>query len=195
MTNAKKGRKAGTQVIRYSENPFLKTLEIKKGRKKVSVGLTASEDLVLIDQKTGEHQGTHLSTYKQVDQEEFVKIFTTNISMIFELDAAGTKALGVLFWVVQGASITKDVVALNALTYEDFMTENSNVKMSIPTFKRGLTGLEKAQIIAKARRVGDYFLNPNFCFNGNRIVFSQAIELKKKEGSSEKQEEIDFKER
>jgi len=193
--SVKKGRKIGTQVVRYSENPFLKTLEIKKGRKKVSVGLTSSEDLVLIDQKTGEHQGTHLSTYKQVDQEEFVKIFTANVSMIFELDAAGTKALGVLFWVVQNTSITKDVVALNTLTYEDFMAENSNIKMSVPTFKRGLAGLEKAQIIAKARRVGDYFLNPNFCFNGNRIVFSQAIELKKKgesTESTEEQEEMDI---
>ena len=38
--------------------------------------------------------------------------------------------------------------------------------------------LEDAKIIAKHRKRGDYFINPNFVFNGDRIAFSTVIEKK-----------------
>lgn len=62
--------------------------------------------------------------------------------------------------------------------------------MSLPTFKRGLNELEKAQIIAKTMRQGRYFINPNFVFNGDRVAFSTVIERKRE--SREDAETIDM---
>jgi DNA-binding GntR family transcriptional regulator len=48
--------------------------------------------------------------------------------------------------------------------------------LSLPTLKRGINELEKAQIVAKTQRQGRYFINPNFVFNGDRIAFTTLIE-------------------
>ena len=60
---------------------------------------------------------------------------------------------------------------------QDFLAQ-SDLKLSFATFMRGLKELEDAKIIAKHRKRGDYFINPNFVFNGDRIAFSTVIEKK-----------------
>jgi DNA-binding GntR family transcriptional regulator len=50
------------------------------------------------------------------------------------------------------------------------------LKLSLPTFKRGISDLEKAQLVAKAKRKGWYYINPHFVFNGDRIAFTTLIE-------------------
>ncbi|PAV01234.1 hypothetical protein CBG25_17865 [Arsenophonus sp. ENCA] len=44
------------------------------------------------------------------------------------------------------------------------------------TFTRGIKELVGAQIIARCLKQGDYFINPNFIFNGDRVAFTTAIE-------------------
>jgi hypothetical protein len=175
-------QKIKCETVKHKTNPFLKDLVINKKSKQVRVtnGL-GKEDNVLINQKTGDEQQTNVVTYKQVDDAEFVKVFTANIGLTFNLKSAGIKSFNVLFWAVQNTAIQKDLVALDVLTLEDFIEANKNFKLSKATFYRGLKELVEAQIIAKSMRDGMYFINPNFVFNGDRIAFTTIIQRKSNE--------------
>lgn len=162
---------------RYDENPFVDKLVISKRAKQVKVSRLGNDDNILVNTTTGEVNGTHVVTYKTVDDENFVKLFTQNIGLTFGLKSAGIKAFNVLMWSVQRNAINSDLVCLNKYVIADFLKENE-LKLSMPTFWRGLKELEEAKILAKARQLGFYYINPNFVFNGDRIAFTTAIERK-----------------
>ena len=177
---------------RYKDNPFLENMLVPVKGKQIQLSKLGRDNNILVNQDTGEIQGTHVTTYKKVDSEQFIKIFTANIGMTFDLSAAGIKTFSVLLWVVQNDAIAKDTVYLDAMVLSDFIeshaTNKKPLKLSITTYKRGLNELEKAQIIAKTMRKGSYFINPNFVFNGDRVAFTTLIEKKAK--NSEKQHEL-----
>lgn len=176
--------------VKHRSNPFTADLVVKTKDKQVKVTSLGTDNNVLVNQDTGETQGTHVVTYKKVDEQEFIKLFTANIALTFDLTAAGIKAFGVLSFALQN-SINKDQVFLDELILEDFLKENKNVKaLSIKTLYRGINELIKAQILAKSVRAGLYFINPNFVFNGDRVAFTTALEKKKKVHKTE----VDYKE-
>lgn len=145
---------------------------------KVQLSRLGRDDNVLVNQSTGETQGTHVTTFRRVDSDEFVKIFTANIAMTFELKAAGIKTLGILAWILQAKGIRKDLAPLDKFVLDDFLDAHKDKKLALSqaTFSRGLSELENAKIIAKHLRAGWYFINPNFIFNGDRIAFTTVIE-------------------
>lgn len=167
-------------ATRYKTNPFLEGMLIPVKGRQVKLSRLGKDDNILINQGTGEVLGTHITTYKKVDNEQFVKLFTANIAMTFDLSSPGIKAFSVLLWVVQNKALAKDDVDLDALALEEFTEAHSDkdppLKLSPATFRRGLGELEKAQIIAKTMRQGRYFINPSFIFNGDRIAFTTVIE-------------------
>lgn len=82
---------------------------------------------------------------------------------------------------MQKRAIDKDLIPLDKWVLEEFLEDNNKqrnkpLNLSITTFWRGLVDLENAQIIAKSIRPGNYFINPNFTFNGDRIAFTTLIE-------------------
>jgi hypothetical protein len=177
-------------IVRYKTNPFLEGMIVPVKGKQVKLSKMGNEDNVVVNQSTGESYGTHLTTYKQVDGEQFVKLFTANIGLTFDLSSAGIKAFNVLLWVVQHSAITKDEVDFDAFILEDFLKNYEGkkpIKLSLATFKRGINELERAQILAKTIRQGRYFINPNFVFNGDRVAFTTLIERKK---TKEEQQEL-----
>ncbi len=167
---------------RYETNPFLEGMIVPVKGRQVKLSRLGRDDNILINQSTGEIHGTHVTTYKRVDGEQFVKLFTTNIAMTFDLSSPGIKAFSVLLWVVQNRALSKDEVDLDVLTLEAFLKYHKDkeppLKLSSATFRRGISELEKAQIVAKTLRQGRYFINPNFVFNGDRIAFTTLIERK-----------------
>lgn len=168
---------------RYEINPFLKELNVPIKHQGVKVSPLGHDRNILINQNTGECFGTHVTTYKKVDSEKFVKLFTANIALTFNLKPAGIKALSVLIWTVQNTAINKDLVLLDKYCLSEFISSHTDIdpplKLSLPTYLRGLSELEKSSIIAKNIRRGWYFINPNFVFSGNRIAFTQIIEREK----------------
>jgi predicted transcriptional regulator len=160
---------------RYHHNPFRTNMVLNFTSKQVKISAIGKDDNIIVNQKTGEISGTHVITYKKVDNEEFIKIFSKNIALTFDLKSAGIKAFNVLIWTMQQKGINRDLISLDSFALGDFLKENE-LKLSIATFVRGLNELVKAKIIAKSRKKGDYYINPNFIFNGNRIAFTTAIE-------------------
>lgn len=168
------------EVIRYENNPFIEGMVVPIKGQKVQLSKLGKDNNVLVNQSTGEVHGTHITTYRKVDAEQFVKLFTANIALTFDLKAAGIKAFNVLVWMLQNTSVSKDLVPLDKFALESFLRAHDDrkppIKLSQPTFWRGLAELEAAQIIAKHVRQGWYFINPNFVFNGDRIAFTTLIE-------------------
>lgn len=162
--------------IKYKTNPFTEDLVIPIKNKMVRV---SKDNDVWINQNTGEVSSTNVVSYKQVDGATFTKLFVQNIALSFNLTSAGIKSLNVLLYAVQYQAIDKDLVQLDEYTLNDFLETNSALKLSLATFYRGLDELVKAEIIARNIRLGQYFVNPNFCFNGDRVSFTNAIERKK----------------
>lgn len=168
------------EVVRHEKNPFLQNMVVPVRGQKVQLSRLGQDDNILINQATGEVQGTHVTTFRKVDSDQFIKLFTKNIALTFDLKAAGIKSFNVLVWVLQSKAIDKDLVPLDKFVLEDFLKDHEGreppIRLSLATFGRGLAELEEAQIIAKHIRQGFYYINPNFCFNGDRIAFTTVIE-------------------
>ncbi len=180
MTELNDETKQRAKIVRYDENPFVEEMIIPVKGQKVQISRLGPDDNVLINQSTGESLGTHLTTIKKVDSEQFVKLFTANIALTFELGSAGIKAFSVLVWILQDRSMSRDLVPLDKYVLDDFLkAQEKKLSLSQATFARGLSELEKAKIIAKHIRQGWYFINPNFVFNGDRIAFTTLIERNK----------------
>jgi hypothetical protein len=173
---------------RYKTNPFLEDMQINTSTKQVTVSNLGTDNNVVVNQSTGEITGTSVVTYKKVDDAEFVKLFSANIALTFDLRSAGIKTFSVLVWMVQHRAIGKDIVILDHMALEEWCEIHHPKSLSYATFKRGLNELEKAKIIAKTMRKANYFINPNFVFNGNRIAFTTVIERSNKAKDENQQE-------
>ena len=180
------------KVVRYDHNPFTMNMDVPTASKNVRLSKIGRDSNVLVNQVTGEEQGTHVTTYRKVDSAQFVKIFTANIALTFELKSAGIKTFNILLWVMQNKAIEKDLLTLDKWVLSDFLEAHKDretpIKLSLPTFWRGLAELEKNQIIAKHIRQGWYYINPNFCFNGDRLAFTTIIE--RDNSTIERQQEL-----
>lgn len=177
---------------RHKTNPFLSGMVVPVKGQQVKLSRLGEDENVLINQSTGEAQGTHVTTFRRVDGQQFVKLFTANIGLTFGLTAAGIKAFSVLIWAVQNKAISKDEIPLDSFVLDDFLSAHQgseSIRLSLQTFRRGITELGKAQIIAKTLRRGHYFINPNFMFNGDRIAFTTLIE--RSDTHNEDQQELE----
>ncbi len=180
------------KVERFETNPFIADMVVPLKGRQVRLCPLGKDNNVLVNQSTGEERGTHVTTYKKVDGAQFVKLFTANIALTFDLTSPGIKAFSVLIWAVQHKAISKDEIHLDVHVLEDFLKvyeTSKKPKLSKETFKRGLAELVKAQIIARTLRQGIYFINPNFVFNGDRIAFTTLIE--RTDNHNEQQEELE----
>lgn len=160
---------------RYDKNPYLNLRVISSKKKSIVFGESSD---VILNQDTGEIKSTTVSTFREVDDAMFIKLFTQNIGLTFNLSSYGVKALSVLIWAVQ-QKMGRDVMTLDKYTHQEFMEHHPELKMAHITFAKGLAELTKSQIIAKAKRKGDYFINPHFIFNGDRIRFVTEIRRKR----------------
>jgi len=160
------------KIQRYKENPFIGKTEITTRKKRVVIG---SDDNILIDQETGEYKTTNVTAFHDVDDEKFIKLFTQNIGLMFDLTSAGNKAFIFLSWSIQTHSIGKDLVPLTTYELEIFLKKNPKYKMSVPTMRRGLNELVKSKIVAPSAKIGAYYINPNFIFNSDRVRFITEI--------------------
>ena len=176
---------------RYKENPFLGDMIIPIKDRQVRLSNLGREANILVNQSTGEVRGTHVTTYKRVDGEKFVKLFTANMALTFDLSTQGIKAFTVLMWAIQNQAIAKDEIYMDTHAREDFIKfhrgKSKALRLSQATFARGLAELTKAQIIAKTIRQGVYWINPNFVFNGDRIAFTTLIERKPKNDDEQRE--------
>jgi hypothetical protein len=160
----------------YSDNPFLSRFILSTKPK----SLTIAGNLDVIAHHTGEKVGEgSITQYTQVDEQEFIKVYTTNIKHMFSLSSAGSRMLAVLLKVVQLEAIGKDEVLFTYPIVAKVFKEVSGRALSKPTYYRSIDELMEYSFIAESSRSpGIYYINPALIFNGDRVRFIKEYQLK-----------------
>jgi predicted transcriptional regulator len=171
ITILDEGRKRGVKNSpKYAINPFIDRLVVKTRGRKVTVARGSS----LVDLETGEIQGmTEIAQIVEVDEGQFVKLFTKDLAFWFDLNKSAMRVFGALLATVQKESIGRDLVF-----FDHTSDQTKEFGMSKQTFYRGVEELIEKGFIARHRSAGWYFINPSMFFNGNRARFVKEYRTK-----------------
>jgi|GEM_PF-859031 len=155
---------------RFKVNPFIENVKVLTKNKKITV----AKGRAIVDLNSGEIEGwTEVSQVVEVDKGQFIKLFTNDLAIWFELNKPGIRVFGALLVVVQNEAIGKDIV------FFDFKnTILKEFKISKSTFYRGIEELLEKKFIARHISSGWFFINPLIFFNGNRAKFIRDYKLK-----------------
>lgn len=190
------------------ENPFAKQTIVQMGNFLATRQVSGKNDdersvLQAVDEKTGELLGqTVFMRTKMVDTETFAKVYQMGFQAFADMKPSVMK---VFQYIVSQLKPDNDRFFLFV---EDIMEATGYSKMTI---YRALGHLCSREIIARGRSDTDYFINPMYVFNGNRVTFitnwinsnapdfktSQktlkgTIQLMQQQGYLPKQLELDF---
>lgn len=173
-------RKKG--VLAYSKNPFWDPYSVDIGQKKVTIA-----GGFITQPETGEtthHAGIHRVEF--VDEDKFIKLFTQNLRVFFDLTPASQKVLQCVLHALQD-SPNKDGIFLPWFALEDYSKQH-DMKISRATFHRALSEMLSKGFLAESEHANFYWINPHLFFNGNRMVFvSEYVKLSRgKNGKIEK---------
>jgi len=152
-------------VIAYKENPFWKPQEIQVGKKRITVS-----GGMHVDQGSGEsiqHSGIHI--IKEVDGEEFLKLYTRNVKAIFDLKPTSQRVLQYIMAELQRTP-NADAIYLAWLSADEYFSEY-DLKVSRPSFHRALKELMEKGFIAESHKPNMVWFNPHLFFNGDRMSF------------------------
>ncbi len=168
-------------------NPFCFETELKiETRKK---NLTVSRGTELIEKKdTGKSYFANIVHTQEVDKEEFIKLYTSQIKAYFDLTKTAYKVFFIFLRIYQDA-IGKDHFYLSCKKAMSLAEKIDHFVLSESIFYRGIKELIEKRIIAKTNEKNWYFINPAIVFNGDRARFVSEI-IKKKEAMEEQPERI-----
>lgn len=161
----------------FKTNPFLtQVLDTHKPGTKKIIGKT-NDELMLVSQKTGEllnsTEQVNVGFFKhmEVDKTEFLKLYVNGVSAIAELSNAGNKVFKIVCTQLQNFKDQDQVI----LAYN--LIDDDTVKISKPTFYKGLAELLEKKFIAKTNAVNVFFINPSYIFNGDRLAFIRSYSI------------------
>jgi hypothetical protein len=168
----------------YAENPFAKELVVPVRTKKYSN--TSGEKMMLVSQDTGEIRPAGFWTAKKVDEEQFVKLFAKGVKAFADLTNAGVKVFELLYIEIQ-KNINQDKI------YLSFDPSFEEKGLSERSYYRGLNELIEKNFIASTVKVGWYFVNPQYLWNGDRLVFAEEfVKVKNTQTKREDTKTIDM---
>ncbi|ELW0414093.1 hypothetical protein QMQ27_002507 [Salmonella enterica] len=166
-------------------NPFCFETELKiETRKK---NLTVSRGTELFEKKNaGKSYFANIVHTQEVDKEEFIKLYTSQIKTYFDLTKTAYKVFFIFLRIYQDA-IGKDHFYLSCKKAMSLAEKIDHFVLSESIFYRGIKELIEKRIIAKTNEKNWYFINPAIVFNGDRARFVSEI-IKKKEAIEEQME-------
>lgn len=150
------------------ENPFAKQTIVQMGNYLATRQVAGKNDderavLQAYDENTGEMLGqTVFMRTKMVDTETFAKVYQAGFSAFADLKPSVMK---VFQYIVSQLKPDNDRFFLFV---EDIIEATGYSKMTV---YRALGHLCSREIIARGRGETDYFINPMYVFNGNRVTF------------------------
>lgn len=172
----------------YRENPFLDLLRPEM-RRKTEV-LYDGKKVSLVNRETGEVEDNQIAVarVKFVESEQFVKVYTRNMSAFFELGKPGQRVCEfMLDQVADYRNIQRDCVFLYYLEYVEWCKAEDRPGTNKVSFNRGIRELAAKGLIAKSARPNQWFINPAVVFNGDRARF--ITEIRKKQSKMKELEE------
>ena len=172
-------------LTRYVENPFIIDIDPHM-RRRTEILYDGKQAVVNIETGEVEDASLHIARIKWVEAEQFVKVYTANVSVFFELSRPAQRVCEFLVFVLsERESIGTDRVFLYDDDYLEFWNERGGIGASKQTFNRGMRELAAKALIAKANRPHQWFINPAVIFNGDRARFITEVRKKKKSKAAE----------
>jgi len=152
---------------RYDTNPFIGAQAQYKRAKKRTV---VKGGKAILDTETGEVEDmAEIVTTHEVDGEQFVKLYTSELKQLFSLTASSMRLLQVLLQQVQ-KSVGNDTILMNVGIMQRYFEALDAKPMSRPTFYRCINEMIEKAFIAPAADSRDlFFINPSLFFNGDRV--------------------------
>jgi hypothetical protein len=159
----------------YEENPFIGNtlMNTRSGVRRVTN--KSGDQVMVVSSETGEitTHGAGFWQTQDVDKTQFVKLYINGVKAFKGLTSAGTKVFEVLYMAVQ-ENIGKDKIYLNFGSVNQDLTS-----MSLATWTRGLREIVDKGFIASTLIQGQYFINPDYLWNGDRLAFVKEYRLAK----------------
>jgi hypothetical protein len=159
----------------YEENPFIGNtlMNTRSGVRRVTN--KSGDQVMVVSSETGEitTHGAGFWQTQDVDRTQFVKLYINGVKAFKGLTSAGTKVFEVLYMAVQ-ENIGKDKIYLNFGSVNQDLTS-----MSLATWTRGLREIVDKGFIASTLIQGQYFINPDYLWNGDRLAFVKEYRLAK----------------
>ena len=111
---------------------------------------------------------------KEVDSEEFVKIYLAGIRKYGELSKAGATLFEFVYKEISGnGGKNKDTISVNF-----YIVQKWNPKLTRPTYFRGMGELLEKGFLFQSPSFDTYFVNVRFMFNGDRMALVQSYRRK-----------------
>lgn len=154
-------------------NPFLQEIiqgdrMIKSGSKMI-FGKGENESLIISPE--GEQIGHAVfARFKQVDREQFVKLYTEYLSAFFDLNQS---SLRVFTYILRVCKPGIDRVYINISECMEYTRYSSRA-----TITSAIADLIEKNFIAKTKEKYWFFINPSIFFNGDRISFIKTFQVK-----------------
>ncbi len=135
----------------------------------------------VLNQDTGELETQHmmvLATRREVDNREFVKIYYGQFKEFYGLSKS---SFTLIDYIVKNIRYSNDRICL---LVSDIIEQTG---LSYTTVYRSLSQLLERKILAKAEKIGCYFINPQIFFKGDTITLinqyvkndNKAVSIKK----------------
>jgi hypothetical protein len=134
-------------------------------------------DAYMVAPGTGEVVGRGAFAFveeKEVDSEEFVKIYLAGVRQYGELSKAGALLFEFVYKEISGRnSKDKDTVSLNFL-----LAQRWKADLSRRTYERGMNELLEKGVLYRSLAADMYFVNVRFMFNGDRMALVHSYRRK-----------------
>ncbi len=153
------------------DNPFLQKLMVPVKSKNQAVATSKND--IIINTITGEHkeEALFLASKKNVDAEEFVKIFQGSMGAIFGLSKAAQRVFNYVFSTIRPSQDT--------LLFRVDDCKQTTGYNSIQTIYSGLAELLDNEFIAKSDITNVFYINPQIFYKGDRLIILREYRKKK----------------
>ena len=166
---------ARRKVPRYRANPFLEhTAEISNRGYKRIFGKDDNNKYLVVN-PDGEARPAGFYFKREVEKNEFVKLFAEGVGALMGLNNAGKKVFQILYGQIVGEK-GKDKTEI-ILNYE-LLTDEEREFISKRTFYNGINDLIRTGFIAESYVASYYFINPAYIFNGDRLAVVNEYVMK-----------------
>jgi|SRR6188768_794665 len=120
---------------------------------------------------------------KEVDTEEFMKMYKTGIGKMWELTKSGQMIFDYVYSEMTGHNgMNKDTVALNAHHIKKWKPD-----INVRTFNRGLRELLEKEFLFRSVTRDLFFINVRYMFNGDRLALVKLYRRKSNQPIKQKQ--------
>lgn len=167
--------KAKLNTLEYSpkENPLLKGFEVSTKTKKLVRSQIHTPNL-----ETGEISTSNVFVTKELDEAQFVKVFSEGIKASFDLSRTAHRVFQIVLDEYEKEPLSGGYVDAIQLEWFDGGLSGQKIGMSNQTYSKGLRELLDKGFLAP-KTPSSFWVNPALFFKGDRVRFIREFTVKR----------------